>query len=103
MSKCKVISLTKVRENKKAEASSLAYQNRLLKMEKVELLDEMIRFQERRSDAGQLSEEMMIQGQILFKILEESAESDEFLALTRSYRKHLQFELQAYQSLKASK
>jgi hypothetical protein len=103
MSKCNVVSLKAIRDLKNAQASDLAYEKRLLKMEKVDLLDEMIRFQERRSQIGSLTEEMMIQGQILFKVLEESAESEEFLILTRSYRKHLQYELQAYQDSKTSK
>ena len=39
---------------------------------------------------------MMVRGQVLFKALEESAETQELRLLTRSYRRHLEFELTAY-------
>ena len=71
----------------------LAYHARILGMNKLELLEEMVRFQELRSATGELSPEMMKRGRLLFKALEENAETEELRILARSYRRHLDFEL----------
>lgn len=91
-----VISLNKVREMRKIKECDLTYQTQILAMNKLELLEEMMRFQEERSRMGKLSLRMMIQGQILFKALEESAETHELKSLTGCYRRHLKYELEAY-------
>jgi hypothetical protein len=96
MNKKKIVSLQVVREIRKAENGDPDYQIRVLEMNKLELLEEMMRFQEERSQTGELSLRMMIQGQILFKALEEAAETAELKDLTRSYRRHLKYELEAY-------
>ena len=83
-----------MRDIKEAE-SDLAYKAKILGMDKLELLEEMVRFQEERSRHGHLTPQMMIQGKILFKALEQSAETNELRLLTRSYRRHLEFELAA--------
>ena len=88
-----VISLKAVREVKQAENEDLAYHARILTMDKLELLEEMVRFQEERSRLGQLNLPMMIRGKILFKALETSAETQELKLLTRSYRRHLEYEM----------
>lgn len=93
MSKNNVVSLKAVREIKDAEHDDMAYRAKILSMDKVELLDEMIRFQEERTKLGSLSVPMMVRGQYLFKALEETAETNELRILTRSYRRHLEFEL----------
>lgn len=92
----KVISLGAFRELKTAEEQQYAYHAKILAMEKTELLNEMVRFQRERSSKGKLTPEMMIQGKILFTALEKSAETQELQLLTRSYRRHLDFELRAY-------
>ena len=90
-----IVSLKAVREIKEAEGD-MAYHARILGMDKLELLEEMVRFQEQRSHIGHLTPQMMIQGKLLFKALEDSAETNELRLLTRSYRRHLEFELSAY-------
>ncbi len=74
-------------------AEDHAYQARILGMDKLELLEEMVRFQEERSRVGKLSLEMMVRGRYLFKALEENAETEELRLLARSFRRHLDYEL----------
>lgn len=89
-----VVSLLAARQIREAE--DLEYRSRILTMDKLELLEEMVRFQEERSRLGHLSLQMMLRGKILFKALEENAETEELKLLTRSYRRHLEFEIAAY-------
>jgi hypothetical protein len=97
-----VVSLNAKRELKQAEGEdTIAYRAMILGMDKLELLEEMVRFQEERSALGHLTPTMMIRGKYLFKALEETAETQELQLLTRSYRRHLEFELDAY--LKAAR
>jgi hypothetical protein len=70
-------------------------------MEKVELLEEMVRFQEERSKLGQLSPQMMREGRHLFQALESSAETRELRTLAGSYRRHLELELEELKNRKA--
>ena len=88
-----VISLKAAREIKDAEGEDHAYHAMILGMDKVELLEEMVRYQEERSRMGELTLSMMVRGRHLFKALEESAETQELKILTRSYRRHLDYEL----------
>ena len=81
------------RELKKAEVEDAAYRSRIEAMDKLELLEEMVRFQEERSRIGYLTPSMMLRGKVLFAALEENAETRELQILTRSYRRHLEFEL----------
>ena len=89
----KVVSLSAVREIKKAEQEDPDYQARIAGLDKLQLLEEMVRFQEERSRSGRLSLAMMVRGKILFKALEETAETHELRLLTRSYRRHLDHEM----------
>ena len=91
-----VVNLQAARELKDAQNEDHAYRARILSMDKLELLEEMVRFQEERSRLGQLTPQMMIRGKHLFKALEETAETQELRILTRSYRRHLEYELSAY-------
>ena len=89
-----VISLQVVRTQKYADAYMLDYQARILGMDKLALLEEMIRFQEERSLMGEsMPNEMMMRGKYLFKALEEKAETEELRLLSRSFRRHLEVEL----------
>ncbi|MDR3608718.1 MAG: hypothetical protein P4M08_15245 [Oligoflexia bacterium] len=97
----KVVSLKAVREIKDARTDDHEYHARILGMDKMELLEEMVRFQEERSRVGHLTVTMMVRGQLLFKALEESAETQELRLLTRSYRRHLECELTAYRQSQA--
>jgi len=91
-----VVSINVGRELKKIENEDLAYQAQILGMDKVQLLEEMVRFQEDRASKGELTLAMMKRGRFLFKALEESAETAELYELTRSYRRHLEHELLAH-------
>ncbi len=88
--------LREIRRTQKADPSYQAYKAKIQKMNKLELLDEMMNFQEERSKIGHLTPSMMILGQILFQALETQAETQELQTLTRSYRRHLKYELEEY-------
>lgn len=96
MSNPNVVSLSLAREMRKLQESDPTYQIQVLRLDKLGLLEEMMKFQEERSRSGALTLKMMIQGHILFKALEENSETHELRALTRSYRRHLKYELEAY-------
>jgi heme oxygenase len=70
------------------------YQILINRMNKMELLEEMVRFQEERSKKDNLSLTMMVRGKILFRALEISAETDELRLLASSYRRHLEHEIE---------
>ena len=70
------------------------YQMHINRMSKIELLEEMVRFQEERSTKGELSLTMMVRGRILFRALETHAETDELRLLASSYRRHLELEIE---------
>lgn len=91
-----VVNLAGKRKSKEAHQATKADVERYKSMDKLELLEEMVKFQEERSSLGYLTVEMMIRGKELFRALEESAETPELQLLTRSYRRHLDYELTAY-------
>ncbi len=70
------------------------YQILINRMNKMELLEEMVRFQEERSKKDNLSLTMMVRGRILFRALELTAETDELRLLASSYRRHLEHEIE---------
>jgi len=70
------------------------YQMHINRMNKIELLEEMVRFQEERTTRGELSLTMMVRGRILFRALEIHAETDELRLLASSYRRHLEHEIE---------
>jgi len=96
MSTQRVISLNAARELKRAETEDYAYQAKILTMGKLELLEEMVEFQELRSRVGKLTPMMMVRGKFLFQALEKNAETEALRLLTRSYRRHLEIELRDY-------
>lgn len=79
-------------KNKKC---SNEYSLKIATMDKMELLEEMVRFQEKRSRIGHLTLEMMLEGRCLFEALEQNAETIELRILCRSYKRHLEHELAA--------
>ena len=91
-----VISLNAARELKRAQVEDYAYQAKIITMSKLELLNEMVDFQEERTRVGKLTPEMMVRGKVLFRELEKTAETGALRSLTRSYRRHLEFELKDY-------
>lgn len=62
-----VVSLKVVREMKQATKSDPAYHARILSMDKLDLLEEMMRFQMERTQLGHLTLLMMIQGQVILR------------------------------------
>ncbi len=72
------------------------YQVLINRMSKMELLEEMVRFQEERSQRGRLSLTMMVRGRILFRALEVCAETSELRLLASSYRRHLEHEIEIH-------
>ena len=92
----KIVCLKAVREQKQIENSELAYRAKILQMSKPELIQEMMLFQEKRTQQGRLTAEMMVQGQCLFELIEKTAETQVLADLAKSYRRHLRYELQSY-------
>ena len=70
------------------------YQIQINRMSKMELLEEMVRYQDERSQKGKLTLTMMVRGRILFQALEMNAETDELRLLASSYRRHLEHEIE---------
>ena len=91
-----VVSLNSYRTIKQSIEEDGAYRKRIEAMPKLELLEEMVKFQEERARIGELTPSMMIRGRVLFQALEESAETNELRLLTRAYHRHLDYELKAY-------
>jgi hypothetical protein len=91
----KIISLDAARRIRdlSTKDEEYAYQARILGMDKLALLEEMVRFQQERSRNGELTLEMIARGKYLFKALEERAETQELQLLARSYRRHLDHEM----------
>jgi hypothetical protein len=94
--KSNLVSLKLFKQARELEAEDMEYRARILGMDKLGLLEEMVRFQEERTKLGHLSLEMMNRGKYLFKALEETAETQEMKLLTRSYRRHLELEIQEH-------
>lgn len=74
------------------------YRARIAGMDKLELLEEMVTFQQERSQSGNLTRDMMERGIILFKALEETATTPELRLLTRAYHRHLVHELELFRT-----
>ena len=74
------------------------YQMKINRMNKIELLEEMVRYQEERSVKGRLTLTMMVRGKILFRALEIQAETEELRLLSSSYRRHLEHEIDQHLS-----
>ena len=91
--KSNIIFLDEFRSFKKSECDP-SYGCRIGEMNILELLDEMVRFQQERSTTGHLTPKMMAEGIVLFKALEDNAISKELKLLAGSYHRHLQYELE---------
>lgn len=85
-----VIELRAGRRYGKTEAAK--WEQKFQGMDKLELLEHMVGYQERRAAAGEFPKEMIAEGVALFGALERSAETEELRLLTRSYRRHLEYE-----------
>lgn len=89
-----VIDLVAERNKRETLGQDPHYQAKINRMNKIELLEEMVRFQEERTEKGQLSVTLMVRGKILFRALEINAETDELRTLAGSYRRHLEHEME---------
>lgn len=78
------------------------YQMKINRMSKIELLEEMVKYQEERSEKGRLTMTMMVRGKILFRALEVQAETEELRLLSSSYRRHLEHEIDHHLTEKPS-
>jgi hypothetical protein len=83
------------REAKQIRAGDSQYLETLKAMDKLSLLEEMVKFQEEQSSVGQLSLTLIKKGMTLFQILEERSETRQLKELSRSYLRHLRYELEA--------
>lgn len=93
----KVVLLKVVRDKqmaRKAPEADVAYFAKILSLDKLGLLDEMMAFQRERSAAGELTLDLIARGQVLFKALEDSAETIELREFCKTYRRHLRYELE---------
>jgi hypothetical protein len=95
-----IVSIKAFKAMKEAENEEYAYRAKILSMDKLSLLNEMVTFQEERAATGNLTPGLMIRGKILFKALEENAETDALKSLSRSYRRHLEMELMEHSRAK---
>jgi len=88
-----VVNLNKYRAIKQVNKEVEDYRAKLNKMDKLQLLEEMVAFQEWRSKSKELTSEMIVKGLILFPLLTRSAETKELRLLTSAYTRHLEYEL----------
>ena len=65
-------------------------------MDKIELLEEMIRYQDEQSSSEEPNLKFMLRGRYLFNELEKRAETQELRTLSRSYRRHLDQEIDTF-------
>ena len=84
--------MAQILQFKRKFEASLDYKAKILGMDKLELLEEMVRFQETRSRIGGLTPQLICEGLVIFSVLEHTAETNELRLLTRSYRRHLEYE-----------
>ena len=88
-----VVDLSLERSKRGSAKHDPYYQMNINRMSKIELLEEMVRFQEERTAKGSLTLTIMVRGRILFRALETHAETDELRLLASSYRRHLDHEI----------
>ena len=89
-----VIDFSAERHKRQSVRQDPYYQSHINRMSKIELLEEMVRFQEERPAHIELSLTTMVRGQILFRALETHAETNELKLLASSYRRHLELEIE---------
>lgn len=80
---------------KRVEKATVDWAAQFDSMDMLELLEQMVGFQERRLGAGEFPPEMIAEGIALFGALERRAETIELRKLTGAYRKRLEEERDA--------
>ena len=74
------------------EMRNAEYERKVASMDKVTLLDEMIRFQDEQMKSREPSREQLIRGRILFQALLRTAETEELRKLSGDYKTRLEDE-----------
>jgi hypothetical protein len=74
------------------EMRNPSYEVKVAAMDKVTLLDEMIRFQDEQMNTKEPTREQLIRGRILFQALLRSAETEELRKLSGDYKTRLEDE-----------
>lgn len=64
----------------------------LISLDKQELLELMVRFQEKRSAIGKLTMDLIKEGIPLFRALNQAADTQELKDQTSAYLRHLRYE-----------
>ena len=90
---CTIVDITN------CDICSDSHNSKISNMTKLELMEEMILFQKERSRMGYFTWPMIIRGQLLFKMIEESAETQEMKLLANSYLEYFNFEITNYEKL----
>ena len=89
-----VIDLEEEKKKRGILPGDLSYQLKINAMDKTELLEEMVRFNEARARVGPMTLPLMVQGRILFRALELAAYTQELKILASSYRRQLDHEIE---------
>jgi hypothetical protein len=69
------------------------YQNRINQMDKAELLEEMVRYNESRLNQSDGNLKFLVQGRILFRALEVLSSTQDLRCLASSYRREIESEI----------
>ncbi len=88
-----IIDIKSERKRRGMESHDVQYQRFINDLSKIELLEEMVRYQEERSQTEHLNLSLIVRGKILFSALEFQAETEELRLLASSYRRHLEHEM----------
>lgn len=76
----------------KNQSVDKTYEAKIEKMDMIQVMQEMVEFQQIRTKTGHLTIELIRKGLPLFKRLMDSATTDELRVFASSYYKHLQKE-----------
>jgi hypothetical protein len=88
--------LNQITEAKRIKKECLIYEDKLKKMDRLDLLEEMVRYQEQRSNEKSLTLKIIYDGLALFKLISETCETPELRLLSQSYHRHLSDQLTYY-------
>jgi len=85
-----IVSLSSFRD----EFSNPTYSAKIAQMDRLELVNEVVNFNEERYMNGGLNKDLIVKGLILFKNMAENSATSNFREFARSYHKHLELEMQ---------
>lgn len=87
-----LIQLKDFRKEKHRQREFVRHKTVLEKLSKHELLEEMVNYHDAQKQAGEMTYELLFRGMALFELLEIEAETRELQILSRSFRRHLEYE-----------